>query len=59
MAADRRRGCQRAAKKAGQKLVREQRHAQQREKIHAKIEELKAKFHRHKAADEAARASSA
>lgn len=48
-----------AAKKAARKLVREQRHAQQREKIHAKSEELKAKLHRHKAADEAARPSSA
>jgi uncharacterized membrane protein len=38
---------QRAAKKAARKQLREQRRAQAKEKIHAKIEELKAKLHRH------------
>lgn len=38
---------QRAAKQAARKHLREQRRAQAKEKIHAKIEELKAKLHRH------------
>ncbi len=38
---------QRAAKKAARKELRDQRRAQAKEKIHAKIEELKAKLHRH------------
>ncbi len=39
---------QRAAKKEARKRLHEQRHAEQKEKIHAKIEELKAKLHRQK-----------
>ncbi len=38
---------QRAAAKAARKHLHEQRRAQAKEKIHAKIEELKAKLHRH------------
>src|SRR4051794_17590597 len=38
---------QRAAKRAARKELHEQRRAQAKEKIHAKIEELKAKLHRH------------
>ncbi len=38
---------QREAKKQARKTLREKRHAQERSKIHAKIEELKAKLHRH------------
>ncbi len=38
---------QRAAKRAARKELHEKRRAQAKEKIHAKIEELKAKLHRH------------
>ncbi|HEY2602974.1 MAG TPA: DUF1269 domain-containing protein [Thermoleophilaceae bacterium] len=38
---------QRAAKRAARKELRDQRRSQAKEKIHAKIEELKAKLHRH------------
>lgn len=40
---------QRAAKKQARKKLREQKHAQHKDEIHAKVEELKAKVHPHHA----------